>query len=726
MSSNRRQAVASIVQRPPLPTSESPQSLTELYGRNVFGDRAMRERLPASCYEAMRDSIERGTELDPRIADLVANAMKEWAVERGATHYTHWFQPMTGLTAEKHDSFISFSGDRLLLEFSGSELIKGEPDASSFPSGGIRQTFEARGYTAWDPTSPAFIREGRNGAATLCIPTAFCSWTGEALDSKTPLLRSNEALSKASIRMLRLLGDERVESVWATLGSEQEYFLIDRNFFVNRPDLVATGRTLLGARPPKGQELDDHYFGTISPRVLDFMEDSEHELWKLGVPIKTRHNEVAPSQFEVAHIYERSTVATDHNMLTMDVLRNAAARHGFVCLLHEKPFAGVNGSGKHNNWSLATDSGDNLLDPGDTPADNARFLVFLSAVIRAVDKHADLLRISIASAGNDHRLGANEAPPAIISIYLGVELDAVCQGLIAGVSSERYARTKMQLGVTSLPPLPRDTTDRNRTSPFAFTGNKFEFRAVGSSQSVAMPNIFLNTMVAESLNDIADEIEKADAPSREDAVQKVLQETLRAHYRVVFNGNNYADEWYQEAEKRGLPNHRTTPEALAYYLSDKNVNLFESLGVYSQKELEARRNVAYENYSTAIAIEAQSCLGLAQTAVLPAALKQQEQTARSLAAARAADGSLDLGPQEGALKALSTGINALIKASQRLQKAVDAAEDGEHDVVAHSEFVRDKVFAAMAETREACDALETMIGDETWPLPKYREMLFIH
>ncbi len=722
MSSNRRQCLASIVDhRPDLP--EHPQqSLTDLYGSRVFGDRAMRKRLPASSYEALRESVEKGTELDPRVADLVANAMKEWAVELGATHYTHWFQPMTGLTAEKHDSFLSFSGERLLLEFSGKELIKGEPDASSFPSGGIRQTFEARGYTNWDPTSPAFVREGKYGA-TLCIPTAFCSWTGEALDQKTPLLRSNEALENAAIRVMRILGDDRTEHVWPTLGSEQEYFLIDRNFFVNRPDLVATGRTLQGARPPKGQELDDHYFGTISPRVLDFMEDSEHELWKLGVPIKTRHNEVAPSQFEVAHIFERATVATDHNMLTMDVMRKVATRHGFVCLLHEKPFAGVNGSGKHNNWSMATDAGENLLEPGDTPAENGRFLVFLTAVIRAVDLHADLLRISIASAGNDHRLGANEAPPAIISAYVGGELDGVCRALMGGAAPANHAKEKMQLGVTSLPPLPRDTTDRNRTSPFAFTGNKFEFRAAGSSQSVATPNIVLNTIVAESLNYLATEIENAGGS--EESVQAVITESLKAHYRVVFNGNNYSDEWHQEAESRGLPNYRDTVTALGHYATDANVKLFEDAGVYSRRELESRANIAYENYSTAIAIEAQSCLALATTSILPTAMRQQERTARSVSAAHAADGSLNLGPQEECLSRLATTINDLVRATDEL--AETTAENGHgDDLAAHAEAMRDKVIPAMEKTRVACDMLETMVDDDLWPLPKYREMLFIH
>ena len=722
MSSNRRQSLASIVDRGPARIGNGGETLSETYGENVFGDRAMRERLPASCYAALRESVEKGADLDPKIADLVANAMKEWAVERGATHYSHWFQPMTGLTAEKHDSFLNSTGDQLLLEFSGKALIQGEPDASSFPSGGIRQTFEARGYTNWDPTSPAFIREGQYGA-TLCIPTAFCSWTGEALDKKTPLLRSNQALEAAALRVIRLLGDERPHHVWPTLGSEQEYFLIDRHFFVNRPDLIAAGRTLMGARPPKGQELDDHYFGTISPRVLDFIGDSEYELWKLGVPIKTRHNEVAPSQFEVAHIFERATVATDHNMLTMDVMRKVATRHGFVCLLHEKPFAGVNGSGKHNNWSMATDTGENLLEPGDTPAENGRFLAFLTAVIRAVDLHADLLRISIASAGNDHRLGANEAPPAIISAYIGEELDGVCRALMGGAAPEKQPRERMQLGVTALPPLPRDTTDRNRTSPFAFTGNKFEFRAVGSSQSVAEPNTVLNTIVAESLNHLAEEIEKAGGG--EDAIHKIVADTLQKHYRVVFNGNNYAKEWHDEAESRGLPNYRDTVTALGQYACEKNVALFEKAEVYNQREIEARANIAYESYATALAIEAQSMLSMANTMVLPAALRQQEIAARSLSAVRAANEGLDITAQYESLGQLTETVNELLTSTKALTKAAEDNGHGE-DPAAHATHMRDVVIPAMDRTRTACDALETMVDDELWPLPKYREMLFVH
>lgn len=721
-STNRRKALSAIVKNPPAPSAADYRSkrLTELFGQNVFGDREMQEMLPKSCYRALREAMETGEPLDPKVADIVASAMKEWAVERGATHYTHWFQPMTGLTAEKHDSFLATTGDRAVLEFSGKQLIKGEPDASSFPSGGIRNTFEARGYTNWDPTSPAFLKEGKNGL-TLCIPTAFCSWTGEALDKKTPLLRSNEALGKAALRLLRLLGDESTRSVMATLGVEQEYFLIDRNFFVMRPDLVSTGRTLLGARPPKGQELEDHYFGTISPRVLAFMEEVEFELWKLGVPIKTRHNEVAPSQFELAPIFESSTLATDHNMLTMEALRNVAQRHGMVCLLHEKPFAGVNGSGKHNNWSLATSEGENLLEPGETPRENMRFLLFLTAIVRAVDVHADVLRIAIATPGNDHRLGANEAPPAIMSVYLGEELDEVCRGIIDGGNHQKLRARDMRLGVMALPPLPRDTTDRNRTSPFAFTGNKFEFRAVGSSQSVATPITFLNTMVAESIAHIADQIEAAGSSS--EAIQKIVQTTLKNHYRIVFNGNNYSEDWQRTAAERGLPNSRNTVEALASYVSDKNIRLFEGTGVFSEREVRARANVAYESYVKAIAIEAQSCLELSTTCVLPVALRQQQAVAESIAATREAGATLDLSPQQQLLGKLTATINELIAANDELAHASEHSHGD--DVAEHATWQRDHVAPAMRKVRAACDRLETIVDDTHWPLPKYHEMLFI-
>ena len=721
-SSSRRNALVEIVRRNPQVPREmghARQALEE-FGSNVFGEREMRERLPAGYFKTIKKAMATGAGLDSGLADAVANAMKEWAVERGATHYTHWFQPMTGLTAEKHDSFLTMLDGRAILELSGNQLIKGEPDASSFPSGGIRNTFEARGYTNWDPTSPAFLKEG-DGGKTLCIPTAFCSWTGEALDKKTPLLRSNESVSRAAVRMLRLLGDDATGNVGATLGIEQEYFLIDRNFCALRPDLLATGRTVMGARPPKGQELEDHYFGSISPRVLAFMEDVEADLWRLGVPIKTRHNEVAPSQFELAPIFESTTLATDHNMITMELLRNVATRHGLVCLLHEKPFAGVNGSGKHNNWSLATNSGENLLDPGDTPRDNMRFLVFLTAVIRAVDTHADLLRIAIASAGNDHRLGANEAPPAIISIYLGEELDEVCRNIMDGGRNTTERARDMRLGVTTLPPLPRDTTDRNRTSPFAFTGNKFEFRAVGSSQSVALPITFLNAIVCESLHHLADQIESSGGDN--DAVQKVVADTLKNHYRVVFNGNNYSEEWQVLAEERGLPNLRNTVDALAQYTSEKNMRLFDSTGVFSEREVEARATVAYESYIKAIAIEAQACLEMSTTIVLPAAQRHQRTMAESVIAARTASVDLDLGPQEALLGRMTNTINELVAANEELSAASE--KDHGKDATAHATWQRDEVIPAMERVRQACDKMETVVHDSTWPLPKYREMLFI-
>ncbi|MEZ5967321.1 MAG: glutamine synthetase III [Planctomycetota bacterium] len=698
-----------------------------MFGQNVFGPEQMRARLPEAAYKALRSCMEQGQELDLALADLVANAMKEWAVERGATHFTHWFQPMTGQTAEKHDAFLNLEGGRLLLEFSGKALIKGEPDASSFPSGGLRATFEARGYTAWDPTSPAFIRQMRN-SATLCIPTAFCSWTGEALDKKTPLLRSCEALNAAALRVLRLLGDERANFVYPTVGSEQEYFLIDRAFYLARPDLITTGRTLFGARPPKGQELEDHYFGSISPRVLAFMHDLERTLWRLGVPLKTRHNEVAPSQYELAPVFERTTLASDHNMLTMECLRQVAARHGFQCLLHEKPFAGVNGSGKHNNWSMSTDVGENLLEPGNTPEENMRFVVFLTAVLRAVDKHADLLRLSIAHAGNDHRLGANEAPPAIISVYLGEQLADVVDALIGGTqrSSDKASARTMRLGVNTLPPLPRDATDRNRTSPFAFTGNKFEFRAVGSSQAIALPNMILNAIVADSLQAVADEIEAASRDKgREAAIQAVVQETLKAHKRIIFNGNGYSQEWQMEAEKRGLPNLRNAVDAIARYSTAENVALFERQRVLSQREVDSRMHIMLEAYCKAIAIEAQTAVGIAGSMILPAATKHQEQVARSVAAARAA-GIKELAAQENHLRNVSSRIESLLAGIEELHKIFDQAEKHGSGAKDHAVNFRDEVVPAIARLRESVDALETLVDDELWPLPKYREMLFVH
>ncbi len=719
-------ALQSIAKKKPVPGPADLPRLTDLFGSAVFGLQQMRDRLPENAYRALQSCMERGTELDLALADQVANAMKEWAVAHGATHFTHWFQPMTGLTAEKHDSFVNYDGQNLLLEFSGKMLVKGEPDASSFPSGGLRATFEARGYTAWDPTSPAFIRQTENGA-TLCIPTAFCSWTGEALDKKTPLLRSCEALNREALRLLKLLGDQKVGYVYPTMGCEQEYFLIDRDLYLLRPDLIATGRSLFGARPPKGQELEDHYFGAVPPRVLSFMQDVERELWKLGVPVKTRHNEVAPSQYELAPIFERSTIAADHNMLTMEVLKQKAHQHGFQCLLHEKPFAGVNGSGKHNNWSMATDTGDNLLDPGQTPRENMRFVVFLSAVIRAVDQHADLLRVSIAHAGNDHRLGANEAPPAIMSIYLGEQLSEVVDSLVAGAAGGRGGdrqKESMRLGVTTLPPLPKDATDRNRTSPFAFTGNKFEFRAVGSSQAIAFPNAVLNSIVADSLATLADQIEKLKGQKGlEAAVQEVVQQTLKQHQRVIFNGNGYSAEWHAEAERRGLPNFRNAVDAIGQHGNPKNVQLFERLGVLTQRETESRTNIMFEHYCKAIAIEAQSALSIGRTMVLPAAQTQLGNVAQSVAAARAC--GLKVERQERRLQQTAALVEQLVGAIEDLQAQFEHAEHHAGSPKEHAVTYRDKVVPAVVKIREAVDGLESMVADDLWPLPKYREMLFV-
>jgi glutamine synthetase len=725
----RRAVVNAIAAKKPVVVSPPyrEESFDELFGKDVFGDAEMRSRLPESAYKKLKSMIETGGVLDADLADVVANAMKEWAVERGASHFTHWFQPMTGLTAEKHDGFIDFGQDGVLLNFSGKMLVKGEPDASSFPSGGLRSTFEARGYTAWDPTSPAFLRESENGA-TLCIPTAFCSWSGDALDKKTPLLRSAEALSKAAVKLLRALGDETTLRVEPTLGCEQEYFLVDRNWYLLRPDLVASGRTLVGARPPKGQELEDHYFGAISPRVLAFMHEVERELWKLGVPAKTRHNEVAPGQYELAPIFERATVAVDHNMLTMEVLRSVALRHGFACLLHEKPFAGINGSGKHNNWSIANDRGENLLDPDRYPAQDLRFMTFLAAVVRAVDLHADLLRTSIAHAGNDHRLGANEAPPAIISIYLGEHLVQIVDAWIAGAVKPERTGASMTLGASALPALPRDATDRNRTSPFAFTGNKFEFRAVGSSQSPATPNIALNTIVADACDRLADEImkrRKGGGPeSIAVAASEVVRETLKNHRRVIFNGNGYSHEWHAEAERRGLPNLKNAVDALGRYADDKNVEIFERLGVYRRSEVEARANIAFESYAKAIAVEAQSLLGIATTMVLPAALRHQERVAASYAAAKAV--GVESKPQAEALADLARRIHALMASTTELRANSEKGDHHHATAKEHATYMRDHVASAVASVREACDALEMVVADDLWPLPKYREMLFIH
>jgi glutamine synthetase len=720
----RAAAIQLIAHKSPRATENRSTNVPEMFGANVFGADQMRARLPESAFRALRSCMEHGQELDPGLADQVANAMKEWAVERGATHFTHWFQPMTGSTAEKHDSFASLEGGRLVMEFSGKALVKGEPDASSFPSGGLRATFEARGYTAWDPTSPAFIRETRNGA-TLCIPTAFCSWTGEALDEKTPLLRSAEALNREAMRVVRLLGDDKASYVYPTLGCEQEYFLIDRDLYVLRPDLVATGRTLFGAKPPKGQELEDHYFGAIAPRVLAYMQEVELELWKLGVPVKTRHNEVAPSQYELAPIFERSTIAVDHNMLCMEVLKHVAQRHGFHCLLHEKPYAGINGSGKHNNWSMSTDTGENLLEPGKSPEQNMRFMVMIAAIMRAVDLHAELLRVTIAHAGNDHRLGANEAPPAILSIYLGEQLTDIVDSLIAGTArgSDRK-KDSMRLGVSVLPSLPRDATDRNRTSPFAFTGNKFEFRAVGSSQATAKPNTVLNTIVAESLAYFADEIERLQAgKGLEAAVNEVVVDLFKKHQRILFNGNGYSAEWHAEAEKRGLPNLRNAVDAIGTFCAPKCIQLFERFGVLSAKEAESRMNIMFEAYSKAIAIEGQSALSLARTMILPAAQKWQLAVAQSVAAVKQA--GVDVKAQERRFKDLVARTEMLVVAIEDLAGVFEHAEQHAGSPQDHAKTYRDRVVPAMAKLREVADVLETLVDDAEWPLPKYREILFM-
>src|SRR4051812_15119227 len=637
--SARQSAVAAITSwslegRQALPNH---MPVRQLFGANVFSDEVMRARLPENVYKALRNTIKKGAPLDPNVADVVATAMKEWAMERGATHYTHWFQPMTGLTAEKHDSFLTpTDAGSAIAEFSGKELVRGEPDASSFPSGGIRATFEARGYTAWDPTSPAFILENPNGT-TLCIPTAFCSWTGEALDKKTPLLRSMEALSKQAVRVLKLFGSDTAK-VYTTAGPEQEYFLIDKHFYYSRPDLINAGRTLFGARPPKGQEMEDHYFGAIPERVLACMLETEMELYKLGVPVKTRHNEVAPAQYEIAPLFENANVATDHNMLVMETLKRVASRYGLQLLLHEKPFAGVNGSGKHLNWSMADDFGNNLLKPGDTPHENAQFLLFLAAVIRSVSRHGDLLRLTVAHAGNDHRLGANEAPPAIISVFLGDMLQDIVEQIEKGGAKSTKAGGTMQIGVSVLPTLPRDAGDRNRTSPFAFTGNKFEFRAVGSSQSIAGPNVVLNTIVAESLDEIATQLENAVSSGKDlnTEIQALLPKLIAESKKVIFNGDNYSEKWHAEAEARGLPNRKSTVDSLPDLVSPKSIALFGKYGVFSERELHSRFEIFLENYKKTITIEAQLTAQIGCRQILPAALRYQAEVAGSIAQLKAA------------------------------------------------------------------------------------------
>jgi glutamine synthetase len=697
--------------------------IKDLYGINVFNEALQRERLPKPVYKALQKTIKQGAPLDPAIADAVAAAMKDWAVERGATHFTHLFQPMTGLTAEKHDSFMQPTSEgRALIEFSGKELVRGEPDASSFPSGGIRATFEARGYTAWDPTSPAYIFESPNGA-TLVIPTAFLSWTGEALDKKTPLLRSMQALSTHALRILRLFGNTEARKVFTTVGPEQEYFLIDKHFYYLRPDLINAGRTLFGTPPPKGQELEDQYFGAIDERVLACMAHVEAELFKLGVPVKTRHNEVAPSQYEIAPIFEDSNLATDHQMLTMEVIRRTAGHYGLAALFHEKPFAGINGSGKHNNWSMSTDTGENLLNPGDTPHDNAQFLVFCAAVLRAVAKYPELLRVSVCGAANDHRLGANEAPPAIISVFLGEQLLDVVNQLEKGPATSTKQGGFMEIGVSVLPRLPRDAGDRNRTSPFAFTGNKFEFRAVGSSQSVAGPNTVLNTIVAESLDFIANNLEKATQAGKElnKAVQELLPGIIRESKKVLFQGDNYSADWHTEAERRGLPNLRNTVDCLPVILRKDSVDLFSKYRVYSERELQSRLTILAEAYIKTVNVEGRLTAMMARTQILPASLRYQAEVA---AAVNATKGSgVDNTAQVDLLRNLTATISEFQKATATLDHALTHHAEG--DVLSHAKNSRDSVLPAMAAVRTLGDKLETLVADDLWPLPTYREMLFI-
>jgi glutamine synthetase len=699
-----------------LGTTDLTHPSANVFGANVFSPIVQRQRLPKPIYKRLQETLARGEALDAELADAVAAAMKEWAMERGATHFTHWFQPLTGSTAEKHDSFYTPTGDgNAIAEFAGKELIQGEPDASSFPTGGIRATFEARGYTAWDPTSPAFILENPNGAY-LCIPTAFASWTGEALDHKIPLLRSMDALSNSALRALRLFGDDTAQRVFTTVGPEQEYFLIDERFYFQRPDLITTGRTLFGAKPPKGHELDDHYFGSIPERVLACMLEAEQELARLGVPIKTRHNEVAPAQYEVAPIFEPSNVGSDHQHLTMATLQNVARRYGLVCLLHEKPFAGVNGSGKHNNWSMGTDTGVNLLEPGDTPHENLQFLFFCAAVLQAVDAHQELLRASVATAGQDHRLGANEAPPAIISIFLGAELEKVFTAIETGSGDAATPQTYLELGASVLPKLPKHGGDRNRTSPFAFTGNKFEFRALGSSMSLGLPNTVLNTIVAQAVDQLTEAVEArtAGGASLEEAVLAVVRDAWAAHKKVVFGGDNYAEEWHQEAERRGLANLRQTPDALPWLVEPSTIEVFEHYDVLSERELHARYDVFVEQYATTINIEGETAATIARTMLLPAAL----QWSTALDTAGDGDGV-------GRLKAELSGlVDELVEAIFVLEAAnADHPEDEEGMIGAR--YVQETVVPAMEDVRSVADRLEKVVPDDLWPLPKYSEILFI-
>ncbi|MCI5480888.1 MAG: glutamine synthetase III [Lachnospiraceae bacterium] len=699
------------------------QNIMEIFGENVFNDSVMQERLPKKVYSQLKKTIQEGKELDAAMADVIAHEMKEWAIEKGATHYSHWFQPLTGATAEKHDAFLSAPKEngKVLMEFSGKELIKGEPDASSFPSGGLRATFEARGYTAWDCTSPAFVKKDKKGA-TLYIPTAFCSYKGEALDQKTPLLRSMEAVNKQALRLIRLFGNTTSTRVTPSVGAEQEYFIIDRDKYLKRKDLIFTGRTLFGAMPPKGQELDDHYFGVIRERIMDFMRDVNEELWKLGVSAKTQHNEVAPGQHELAPIYAQCNVAADHNQLVMETLKSVAYKHNLQCLLHEKPFAGVNGSGKHNNWSLTTDDGINLLDPGKTPHENVQFLLVLTCILKAVDRHAALLRESAADVGNDHRLGANEAPPAIISVYLGEQLEDVLRQLIStGEATHSMHGEKLRTGVKTLPDFTKDATDRNRTSPFAFTGNKFEFRMVGSRDSIASPNVVLNTIAAEAFCEACDELEKAE--NFHEAVHDLIKKYASEHYRIVFNGNGYSEEWVEEARRRGLPNISSMVEAIPYLTSEETVALFEKFHVMTKAELESRQEIKYESYAKAINIEARAMIDIASKQILPVAIQYATSLARSVNEVKTACGAADTSVQEEMLVELSGLLKDTKEALKRLKQVTEEAAcrpQGRERAV----YFKTEVDTAMEQLRRPVDRLEMIVDKDMWPMPSYGDLLF--
>ncbi|WP_287083033.1 glutamine synthetase III family protein [Blautia sp. LMAG:36] len=696
------------------------QSIPEMYGSLVFNDKVMRSKLPKDMYKALKKTIENGTHLELDVANSVAVAMKEWATENGATHYTHWFQPMTNVTAEKHDSFISPTGDgQVIMDFSGKELVKGEPDASSFPSGGLRATFEARGYTAWDPTSPAFIKD-----KTLYIPTAFCSYSGEALDKKTPLLRSMDVLNKEAVRILHILGNKEVRHIDTTVGPEQEYFLVDKDLYKKRKDLIFCGRTLLGASAPKGQEMEDHYFGALKPRVAAYMHDLDEELWKLGIPAKTKHNEVAPAQHELAPVFDTTNVAVDHNQLTMEIMKKVADKHNMVCLLHEKPFEGINGSGKHNNWSMSTDTGVNLLDPGKTPAENTQFLVFLVAVIKAVDDYADLLRVSVASAGNDHRLGANEAPPAIVSIFLGDELTDVLKSIENDTFFSNKHAVQMDIGAKVLPHFIKDTTDRNRTSPFAFTGNKFEFRMLGSAASVANPNIVLNTAVAEVLAEFSAALKDVPEEEMESAVHALLKKTIEEHKRIIFNGNGYTDEWVEEAEKRGLYNLKTTPDALPHFIAEKNIELFTKHGIFTREELFSRYEIWLENYYKTINIESNTLAEMIQKQVIPSVYTYVEKLADTAAAKKSVVADISVASEAALISKLSTLADTMAKDLETLKADTAKALASSDDVLACSKAYQETVLEDMETLRKSADEAEALIPDELLPYPTYDELLF--